>query len=361
MDNLNKYKNMTPGKYWKLPKNKKHRINEFLNDDTYIPMVKYDGYWARVIIEEDGITIQSRGKSKVTGTFGEYQEKVPHIVEELRNYPAGTVLLGELHYPELTQTIKNVSTILLCNPQKARDRQKKEEKKLHFSLFDLLAYNYIDYMEKPFEERLTMLSNSHSKFDTQYVHVAEYGAAGHGEDLLGKVWDQGGEGIILLHKDLPYNLGGAKAWHSIKVKRELPEIEAPIVDLIEPETLYKGKELNSWKYWGVFDGDELVYTAELNVGGIENAQKYIGDLYDGNLKPISKFYYNEWKKGIVVKYKGNQIKMTSGITEEEGQYLSTDEAYEKIRDGKLYAVFTGMEITEDSVRHPRVIRIRDDI
>jgi hypothetical protein len=38
-----KYLTMEPGKYWKLPANKKHLIDAYLSDENYMPMIKYDG------------------------------------------------------------------------------------------------------------------------------------------------------------------------------------------------------------------------------------------------------------------------------------------------------------------------------
>jgi|GEM_PF-1909803 hypothetical protein len=360
MVNLEEYKRMKPGKYWKLPKNKKDQIDKYLNHESYIPMVKYDGYWSRIIVEEDGILIQSRGISKVTGKYGEYQEKIPHIVDELKQVPTGTVLLGELHYPDLTKTLQDVGTILRCKPPKAVKRQERDDKKLMLSLFDILVFDGVEQLNAPFETRLELLSNVFKYYDTTYVQLASYRNPGSGEELLGKVWEAGGEGIILLKKDLPYNIGGAKAWHSIKVKRQLEDLEAPVESVIEPEEFYKGSELDSWKYWGFYRNKTLEMKMEA-IGQDDAASKSRNLLKDYTLKPISKFKYYDWKKGIIVRYNNNLIRITSGVTEEDGQYLTTKEAEKLIESGQLYAIFTGMEVTQDSVRHPRVIRLRDDM
>ena len=74
-----KFLEMEPGKYWKLPENKKHEVEKYMVDKNYIPMVKYDGVWARVIIMENGVIIQSRGISVATDTYGEYQTRVPQL------------------------------------------------------------------------------------------------------------------------------------------------------------------------------------------------------------------------------------------------------------------------------------------
>jgi len=77
---MNRWKKATPGKYWKLPKNKEVLLSQYLKDPNYLGMIKYDGYWARAIIGEDDVKIQSRGISKVTGEYGDYTPLVPHIV-----------------------------------------------------------------------------------------------------------------------------------------------------------------------------------------------------------------------------------------------------------------------------------------
>lgn len=326
---MEKYFNMTPGKYWKLPKNKKHLIKNYLDSEDYIPMVKYDGYWARAIISNGEVLIQSRGISKVTGTYGEYHEKVPHITEELlKSFPSGTVVLGELYYPSSEKNVQDVGSILRCKPPKAVSRQKKNEDKLHFAMFDILSLDGEPKEEESFNKRFTNL-NSIFTNNCDYTHVSEYAPAGEGEYLLKRTLESGGEGIILIKKTESYNIGGAKAWHSIKVKKEMGEIEVPIIKTIDPEREYKG-ENPDWPY-------------------------------KENGEPVSKFYYNGWKKGIIFMYNGNEISATSGITEEDGEYLSSEEAQKSYAEGSLYAVVTGMEITKDSIRHPVVVRLRDDI
>jgi ATP-dependent DNA ligase len=292
-------------------------------------MIKYDGYWARAIITEDSVIIQSRGISTVTNTYGEYQDKVPHIVKELiENYPAGTVFLGEMCYPELNRGAKEVGSILRSLPDRAVRLQEQNQKDmLHFKIFDCLAYDYQELHERPFEERY--IAKYVSAHDTKYVKPVELNWE-KGTGLLEKVWSMGGEGIILINKNLPYNIGTAKAWHSIKVKRELGDLEAKVIAVIEPTKKYEGIDLQNWPHWE----DDI---------------------------PVTRAYYFGRKVGVVVQYQNKTINISSGITDEDGEYLATDAAKNAIQDGRLYAVFTGMEFTEDSVRHPRLLRLRDDI
>lgn len=323
---LEKYSNMKPGKYWSLPKNKKHLIDNYLVSEDYLPMVKVDGYWSRIIITDE-VLIQSRGISKVTNTYGDYTPLVPHIAEELKkSYPSGTVLLGELAYDDLSRTAREVGSILRCKAPKAIERQKVEKNKIHLFIFDVLVYNKEELIELPFEERF---SHNYLKLGG-YIHTPKIATSKDAKALLEWVWSKGGEGIILIKKDLPYKIGNAQAWHSIKVKRELGDLEGKVISIIKPNKEYKGKELDSWKYW---EGDT----------------------------PVTKPYYMNQAVGVVVEYKGRAINITSGTTDDDGAWLMTDAAKNAIAEGKLYASFTGMELTEDSVRHPRLLRLRDDL
>lgn len=331
---LNKYSNMAPGKYWSLPANKKHLIDDYLEDKNYLPMIKTDGYWARVIIYDRKVLIQSRGISTATGTYGDYTPLVPHIVEELlRRFPDNTVLIGELAFKDLSRKVTEVGSILRCLPAKAIKRQEKEENKIIFFPFDVLVFNGEEIIDKPFYERFITIPNKNLPLlnlqDEKYVLQTEINDYS-GTKLLEHVWGLGGEGIILIKKDLPYNIGNAKAWHSIKVKRELGELEGKVIGLIEPNKLYEGKDLSNWQY-------------------------FIDDV------AVTKPYFFNRKVGVVVEYLGRKINMTSGTTDDDGEFLSTPGAAKMIEDGTLYAVFTGMELTPDSVRHPRLVRLRDDV
>ena len=76
---------MEPMKYYEGDTNSV-KAKAMLNNegDKYFAMRKYDGEWSRVIIMEDGVLIQSRSVSKITGTYGDKTELVPHLTEELK-------------------------------------------------------------------------------------------------------------------------------------------------------------------------------------------------------------------------------------------------------------------------------------
>ena len=354
------WRTKAPGKYWKLPANKKQFINDYLTSPEYIAMVKYDGYWARTIVGETGILIQSRGISTVTKTYGDYTPLIPHIAEEVKlSIPPGTVLLGEACYPnDLSRKATDVGKILRCHADKAIERQKVEKDKLHMRYFDILAYEYQDVSMLPFEERLALLEEVVGI--GTYIDMAE--VADDAQLLLQNVWNAGGEGIILVNRSLPYKFGGAQAWHSIKVKRELGELEGKVIGVLEPTRIYEGRtDLDMWPYWCEFNakGTRVATWPVKNGGPTEEDQIEAG--LGLSTQPVTKPYYHGWKSGVIVEYKGRTIKMSSGTTDDDGAYLASDAAKKLIEDGKLHAVFTGMEMTPDSVRHPNLIRLRDDM
>lgn len=327
MEFFEKFSNMVPMKYYDSNDLNHAKAQRMITNENkeYIAMEKRDGEWARAIILEDSVLIQSRSVSKITGTYGDKTELVPHIVEELKsNYPAGTVLLGELAFEDITTTSRDVGSILRCKVDKALDRQK--ETKLHFFVFDCLAFGYEDFMDKPFSQRfqnkhITPSSLLNMRFPmAEYIHVVENTQS----DFMAfaeRLWGFGAEGIVIVRKDAKYKPGSRTAWDTLKLKKEIGEIDMKVIDVIEPNKLYEGTELENWQY--ILDG-----------------------------VAVTKPYFHGWKNGVIVEYEGRVIKVSSGLTDEEREWLASNEAQEAIQSRSLYAAITGMEFTEDSLRHP---------
>ena len=332
MLDYDKFKNMKPMKYYEPGGLQHPKAQEMVNnkDDAFLALEKLDGEWARVIIMEDEVLIQSRSVSKVTGTYGDKTHHVPHIIEDLlKSFPAGTVLLGELAFEDRSKTSRDVGSILRCLPPKAINRQEKE--KLHLFVFDCLAWDGRDLSDKPFEDRFGEFSQQIFHIDcsgcsASYIHIAKTGE--NFMELAEECWEQGGEGIVIVRKSSLYNPGGRKSWDSLKVKKKLGEIDMKIIDTIEPKKDYDGTELESWKYF------------------MDN-------------KPVTKPYYNGWKNGVIVEYEGRIIKVASGLSDEDRAWLATNAAKEAIESGGLHAAITGMELTEDSIRHPVFIGFKN--
>lgn len=338
------FKNMEPMKYYEGVVNSPKGADMLNNkNQEYTAMIKHDGEWCRAIITEDGVILQSRSISKVTGTYGDKTEHVPHIVEELKSiYPAGTVIIGELCFDRLESTSKDVGSILRCLPPKAIERQKSE--KLHFKFFDVLAYKYEVIMEKPFIERFRAIGVTELNRFVERVWFDE-GDGANFHNMVDWVWKQGGEGIVIVRNDMKYAPGKRTAWQSLKVKKKLGALKAKVIGFIEPNKHYNGSEEFNWSYW--VDGNDR----RIEKDGIVNMK-----LYEG-LQPVTKPYYFGWKNGVRVEYEGRIIDVTSGLTDEVREWLATGAAKASLEAGELFAEITGMEITADSIRHPVFLRI----
>ncbi|MBN2839303.1 MAG: hypothetical protein JXM74_11160 [Fusobacteriaceae bacterium] len=336
---LNYFSNMEPMKYYEGDIHSL-KAQEMVSNigDKFLAMEKRDGEWCRAIIHDDGVLLQSRSISKITGTYGDKTELVPHIVEELKNnYPSGTVLLGELGFILSSTTSKDVGAILRCKAPKAIERQK--ENKLYFFAFDILAYNYNTYVDMNFEERFFRLQKIIDSEKSQYILqvLSSENIFDTFMEFADWVWSYGGEGIMIVRKDMKYAPGKRTAWQSLKVKKKMGELEALVIDFIEPNRIYGGTELNNWKFFV----DENDKPADLT--------KMIDY---GTLTAVTKPYYYGWKNGVIVNYNNRIIKVTSGLTDQMREWLASEEATILMQTGKLFAKITGMEMTEDSIRHP---------
>lgn len=336
---LDYFKNMEPMKYYE-GNTSTQKAQDMINnkDQAYFAMRKYDGEWCRAIITEDGVLMQSRSVSKITGTYGDKTELVPHITEELKDtWPAGTVLLGELAFDDFESTSKDVGSILRCKVDKALARQK--DRKLKFFVFDVLAYNYEVLLDKPFIER--------------FVAYPEYGDATHFEPALNDsgeganfmefadwVWSHGGEGIMIVRNDMKYAPGKRTAWQSLKIKKKLDVLKAKVIGFIEPNKDYEGTELYNWNYF-VDEKDNRVGPSEL-----------LNMTLIPGLTPVTKPYYFGWKNGVIVEYEGRTVKVTSGMTDYYRELFASKEMAELLEKGELFVEITGMELTSDSIRHP---------
>lgn len=352
MVNFEKFYTMTPMKYYDCGGDftKPKAIAMLTNEGgNYIATKKNDGEWCRIIKDADGkITAQSRSISKVTGEYGDKTEHIPHIVKELASYPRETVLIGELCFEDITKTSKDVGSILRCKPDKAIARQK--DVKLVFRVFDCLAFAGMDLMDKPYWERLANAMDCVHDFGN-YIEVTNYTEYGDFEEFLQEILAAGGEGIVIHRRDAKYKPGARTAWVTLKVKKIVEELELPVVDFIAPNKSYCGEDAVEWKYWIGTKAD-----------GTEIKTLCCPDSTDDVVKwePVTKPYWHGWMNGVIVDNNGTLVRVTSGLTDEDREWLSTAEAEEALKNG-LVATVTCMEITEDgSLRHPRLVRLRTE-
>ena len=113
----------------------------------------------------------------------------------------------------------------------------------------------------------------------------------------------------------------------------MDEVELKVLSTIEPNKNYEGDYLENWKY------------------------------FDEEGHPVTKPYYMGWKNGVIVDFNGVEVKVTSGLTDEDRAWLATDEAQELIASGDLYARVKAMDInSQKSLRHAYIngFRTKED-
>jgi ATP-dependent DNA ligase len=333
MFDFNFYAELEPQKYYEnkdeTPNAIKKREAMLSNENSaYVMSHKWDGEWSMSIVGDKQLLVRSRSRG-VNGTFGNFTDKVPHITAELNQLPFGTVILGELCFPDLKKTAKDVGSILRCLTPKAIERQKEEANRLHLKVFDCLSWDGKSQMNKGYYDRLININVAISNYQFKYIEMTEFTTEGF-EDFVSNIWAAGGEGAVIQRKDCKYAPGTRPSWQSLKVKKHLEDDEAEVIAVNPPTKEYTGKDAANWSY-----KDE-----------------------NGNL--VTKYWYNKWAGGIEVLYHDHSINISSGLSDEDRQWLETSEAYDLIKQHKLWAVITAMEETEDSLRHPVLKRLRTD-
>ena len=335
---INDFAMMEPMKYYNNEAESVKR-SEMINDkdNLYIATEKHDGDWGMFIHYSKGNNlIRSRSISKVTGVYGDYTAKVPHLCAEMDNWPDNTVVLAELCFKEYGTNANTVGTILRCLPAKAIERQK--ETPLYAFVFDILMFAGKDLTNEPYEKRIVEYAAEITGLvpqDYQALYFKRTAIFHDGIDFAeaaDEIISAGGEGVVIQRKDNPYMPGTRTAWKTLKLKQSLPEMELKVVATIEPKKLYEGDLPETWEY----------------------------KLEDGTL--VTKPYFFGWKNGITVEFNGTTCDVASGLTDADREWLATPEAAEMIKNGELYAVVKAMsENDKGRLRHPYLVRLRNDL
>ena len=359
------YKTSEPMKYWSVPTTmnptlKKVKLEQMSESGEYMFGLKTDGNWSRAIIERDSAILQTRGISKVTGTYGEIQDKVLFWDDVCNAFTYGTtVILGEVYLPGGID--KDTGAILRCLGPKALARQK--ENPLRWRVFDVLALDGDDYMNEPFTYRISHIPEVVGRINSPLVEGVEYYEMDNTFfDKMGEIFAAGGEGCVCYKKDSIYIPGkrGPHAWDTVKVKQEISdEIDAFISGIVPGERMYTGKDMASWELWENQRTGELVrgnYFGEYQLGGA-----YI---------PVSKNYWYGWPGAIqlsVYDSNHNEVPLckVSGLTEDFKTSLRDDPN----RWIGCPVSISGMMVSSAradsdgngiSIRHPLLKRIREN-
>ena len=323
---INDFATLTPMKYYNNEVESQKRSDMINNkNNEYIATEKHDGDWGMFIHYSKGNNlIRSRSISKITGAYGDYTAKLPHLCGEMDEWPDNTVILAEICWDEYGTNANTVGTILRCLPAKAIERQK--DKKLSGLIFDVLMFNGKDLTNDPYNVRINIAFELELKyFKRTKVFTTDFAAAA--DDII----NRGGEGVVIQRKDNPYMPGTRTAWKTLKLKQSLPEMELKVVGVLEPNKFYEGDLIESWKYFK-----------------------------DG--VAVTKPYYYGWKNGITVEFNNTTCDVASGLTDTDREWLATPEAAEKIKNGELFAVVKAMsENDKGRLRHPYLVRLRTDL
>jgi len=288
------YFTMGVQKYWSpsstmKPEEKRRHLQQMINDGNYLFSEKFDGNFSRAVITSSRAALQTRGISKVTGTYSELQDKVFFWNNVLQAFQNGTtVILGEIYLPGGVD--KDVGSISRCLVDKALARQK--EHKLEWRIFDVLVLDGNDMISQPIENRVKYIPEVVKRINSPLVKGVKYLPMDETFfDKLNDIFSKGGEGAVCYKKGVPYTPDKrTKAWDTVKVKQEISnDVDAVITGLIPCEKMYNGKDIGHWEFW------ENSRTGQLVLG------EYFGAYQQGEpYTPVSRNYFNGFCGAIQV-------------------------------------------------------------
>lgn len=162
-------------------------------------------------------------------------------------------------------------------------------------------------------------------FSATTVYESDF--AFHADEIIAA----GGEGLVIQLKSNPYMPGTRSAWKTLKMKQTLPHMDLKVLKVIEPNKIYEGDNPDTWQY---------------KIDGVA----------------VTKPYAMGWKNGVVVDFNGVEVSVTSGLTDEDREWLASSQAATMISNGELFAEVKAMSVNDlGSLRHPALVRLRNDI
>ena len=354
-------KYFAPPSTWSDEKKRENARMKIYSGD-FLGAEKKDGYFAKLIKDEDGnIILYSRSRG-VNGKFADKHEWVPHLQPFFEALPNGTCLLGELYLPSQPGS-RCVTTIMGCLKEKAIARQEKGEK-LHFYVFDCLAWNGKSLMKERALFRFGVVEQMQGDFGG-YISFAYYVHGGHLYVLLQETLARGDEGVVITHKDGLYEPGKRPSKTTLKIKKELKQtIDCFFTGVSSaPTKEYTGKEIETWKFW-----------MNQMTGVKINAEMYKEYKNGCPIIPITKGYFYGWAGSLeiaVLRHREGSRCKIHGI-----EYIDTEifpigwlsGLPDEMKASPEKYAFLPMEVTameydsiNHSLRHGRMIGWRKDL
>lgn len=343
-------------KYWSFtagtPRAKQQEtVHNAIFSGEYIGALKVDGYYQRLIKDDDGNCFMIARSKSVDGTAINKYEWVPQLDSFMSELPNGTVLLCECYLPG-NEGSRKITTLLGCGKEKCIDRQKKGQF-LHFYIFDVCAFMGTNLVTKGISDRIEILKRLAHLYKNEYVEWATYYEGQELWDKLAEYLQDGREGMVLVRKDCPIYFKRTPARMTIKVKKEINNtIDCFFTGRYMPATKeYTGKELENWQYW---------------LNRVDGKQ-YLGHLYKDYLngapyEPVTKGYFFSWAGSLQI-----------GVLDKDGKVVElgwlsnlTEEIKSKPKDYAMQPIeVTAMEINWDNevptLRHAKLVQFRNDL
>ena len=253
------FKVVHPMKYCGTIKEKD--VERVMKSDQWYMQEKYDGAFFQLMKNDEGkIGLFSRTISRKNGEYVNKIDNVPWLEVWMQDsrIPNNTTIVGEIYIPGGHSN--DVTKIMGCLPQKAIQRQK--ETKVQYMVFDCILYDGLDLCNIPFSHRFEDYIEGKMKdvfFNDGEAHPqvkivnTKHIALGQGGDYsnaLKEIFGHGGEGVVFKHKDSLYRPGKrTTSTQMFKYKEHIDSIDLIIMDTLDPEKVYTGKELDTWQYW----------------------------------------------------------------------------------------------------------------
>lgn len=356
IDNYN-FSELEVMRYWQPPaswdKSKvKQETHNRIFSGEFLGAQKRDGALYVFLKDEDG-NVSLRGRSKsVSGEYLDKWDHLPQLHDWAASIPNGTCFLGEVYWPG-REGSHNTTSIMNCLTEKAIKRQEKEENKLHYYIFDLMALDGKSFLSIGAGARFATLEGLAPLWrDCPYVEVAYYTSGEKLWSMLQALLADGYEGIVITKENALYEPGKRPSKTTMKIKQELKQtIDAFFTGhATAPTKEYSGKEPETWPFWINAMTDER----------LPEGPHYYEAFMEG--KPymvVTKPYYFHWAGSLEI-----------GLVDENSNTVSlgyisglTDEIKSHYKDYEHCVIEVGaMMLTpdRDRLRHGKMLGWRPD-